>query len=204
MKLVPLLLLGLLAMPVAAQPGANSAGANQAADREALRAWSRCLISRHGRQVTELLSSDFRSPEYGRVMRRLAQSDLCPMRGRLSSAGVLLGGELAEQSLAQRMRGTSLAELTAYRPERGPIAARVPSEVLAFCTVREAPQAVSALFSAGLGTAEERTALRALQPQVGQCLPAGESASFNAAGLRAILALGAYRLALHNQVEARR
>lgn len=202
---LPLLLaLAGSASPAAAQDFEDRTPANQAHDREALRGWARCLVSRHTRQVNDLLAADFMSEVHDRLMRRLAEGSLCGTPGSIRANGVLIRGELAEQMLARRIHRRPLAQLTAYRPDRPAIAARVPSEVLALCTVREAPQPVSALLATSPASAEERSALAALRPQVAQCLPVGERATFNAAGLRAILALGAYRLALHNELEGGR
>jgi hypothetical protein len=70
---------------------------------------------------------------------------------------------------------------------------------MALCTVRAAPQKVAAVLATEVFSAVEGAALRDITPDVQSCLAAGVNLRLNRIGLRAMLALAAYRLAEHNR-----
>lgn len=62
------------------------------------------------------------------------------------------------------------------------------------CTVDTAPDQVATLFATDVGSIGERDAIMALTGPIADCLTPGTRASLNRNGIRAVLALAAYRL----------
>jgi hypothetical protein len=150
--------------------------------------FSRCVARRQGGQARGLLAMDFHDRLYGRTLNRLVQSQRsCAPPGQLKFAGLPFAGGLAETLLHDRLGQGALAPLVAYDPARPAIQARSESETMSLCTVRAEPDRVAAL--------------NGLTPAVGQCLAAGASMRLNRLGLRAMLALAAWRLAEDNGVQ---
>lgn len=158
--------------------------------------FSRCVAHRQSGQARALLAMDFHDRTYGRTLNRLVQSQRsCAPPGQLKFAGLPFAGGLAEALLHDRLGQGALAPAVAYDPARPAIQARSESETMSLCTVRAEPERVAALLATGAGTQAEVVALNALTPAVGQCLAAGASMRLNRLGLRAMLALAAWRLA---------
>jgi hypothetical protein len=67
---------------------------------------------------------------------------------------------------------------------------------VAECVVRAEPQKSFAVFGTRLGSEEERTALTALLPAVGRCVPAHRAVDMELASLRALLGEAAYRVSV--------
>jgi hypothetical protein len=158
--------------------------------------FSHCVAHRQSGQARALLAMDFHDRLYGRTLNRLVQSQRsCAPPGQLKFAGLPFAGGLAEALLHDRLGAGPLAPLVAYDPARPAIQARSESETMSLCTVRAEPDRVAALLATGAGTPAEASALNGLTPAVGQCLAAGSSMRLNRLGLRAMLALAAWRLA---------
>jgi hypothetical protein len=180
------------AAPLPKDPGSD--------DLRALRSFSTCMAKHHGWQAAKLLELDYRSADYRNRMKALAKSDPnCALNGRMRFGGLLFAGNLAEALLEARASGGKLAGAIAYDPARPAIAARDEGEYLGLCTARTAPDDVAALLAARPGTPAEDQALQSLAPHLAPCLKAGAQAKFNAPGLRAVIALGAYRLVQQNK-----
>jgi hypothetical protein len=86
--------------------------------------------------------------------------------------------------------------------EGPPIAARGEAEVMSLCTARAAPAGLGALFESKAGSAREDEAIQALMPHLSSCLAANVRLVTNPSGLRASLALAAWRLILNGGEDA--
>jgi hypothetical protein len=163
-----------------------------------------CLARNHSARsrVADVLTMDFRTEAARDAIRDLiGEHDPCVASSRVfyyvtSSNSLLFAGAIAEAFLP---RDRELATLVAYDPARPPLQARSEIEVMSLCTVRAAPAAVAALFATQPVTPAEAAALRALAPQLGQCLRAGGEARVNGLEVRALLALAAWRLIAANR-----
>lgn len=188
--------------PAAAKPAVNPS----AVDIGTVHVFAACLADRYRPGVRKLLALDYRSRAYDHMLDTLLDegSRCLPFAfGKLRSSGVLIAGALAEAVLPSTLDGSSLAARVAHDPSRAPVAARDDGEYLALCAVRTMPDEISALLATKPASSEERLALAAIKPRLGPCLRAGAAARVNAAGLRAILALAAYRLASQPGAAAR-
>lgn len=193
--LVGLSLIG-IAAPTASKP--RPAPVSSAVDIGTLHVFAACLVDRYRTGVRRLLAMDYRSPAYENALRTLTdEGHRClPFAfGELRSAGILVGGAFAEQLLPAALNGSRLADRVAHDPSRPPVPARDEGEYLGLCVVRTMPDEVAALFATKAGSKEERLAAGNIVPRLGPCVRAGASARVNVPGLRALLALAAYRLA---------
>lgn len=191
---------GLLFLPLAALalPGPASAKpASSAVDIGTLHVIADCMVDRYGPGVRRLLALDYRSRAYSSALQTLARegSRCTPFAfGRLRSAGVLMAGAFAEKLLPRALGGSRLADRVAHDPSKPAVTARDDGEYLALCAVRTMPDEVAGLLATRPASEAERAAVAGLRPRLGSCLRAGAAARINAPGLRAILALAAYRL----------
>lgn len=172
------------------------------AEVRVLARFSQCVAERGANRERSraLLALDFRTEQYQAELLRLAgdNANCVPFGGRLAFGGVLFAGGLAENLLRQRGAVADLRPLVALDPARPAIASRDETELMALCVVRASPGKVTALLWTAPASGEEGAALRALRPELASCLRAGSSVTLNRLGGRAILALAAYRLAVHN------
>lgn len=176
-----------------------------AEDRLVLLRFSRCIVGRQRTQASALVLADPRSDYYQDSLRRLtsSQSSCLPGgRGRLRFGGMLFNGDLAELLLADAAPRGSLAGRVALNPAAPLFPARDQSEVMSVCVVRAAPAETEALFATEHGSPAEGTAMSAVAPHIGPCLAEGAAMRLNRPGLRAMLALAAYRLVRHNGAAA--
>lgn len=196
-----------LVAPVGAQaraPRADSGNeASTPADRLALMQFSRCVAARQRTQARALLAMDYTTEAYRTALLRLSVPSCVPNgRGRLRFGGILFAGDLAEILLPAMSSHGSLAEHVALNPGAAPFHAHDQGEMMSVCVVRAAPADTEALLATEQGSAEEGAALRVIAPQIGPCLASGVSMQLNRPGVRAMLALAAYRLARHNAAPA--
>jgi hypothetical protein len=165
---------------------------NSAADLALLHEVAKCVVASNPKRTGRLIALDWWTAAYQQELRaRAKENGRCLDTGRLQFGGVVLAGAMAEQ-LVERLPTSLSASAQIVDP---PIAARSATEVMALCTVRQAPEQVSALMITKPGTPNEMAAIRALSPTLGNCLAAGATATLNAAGTRAVLALAAWRIA---------
>ncbi len=163
-----------------------------------------CIAKQHSKTARKVLALDYRSKPYVEALRQLALlGGICARddlgRANLSSGGLLFAGSVAEGLMTQDGVLGNFGARTGYRPEIATIEARDGGEYLAFCVVRTNPEATVTMLRAAPATVEEYHALKALGPTLGACVPANSKSQFTREALRALLALGAYRLAGHNQ-----
>ena len=185
-----------MSAPAAAKP--DQAPISSAVDLGTLNVFAGCLADRYERNMRRLLAMDYRTPAYDDALRTLTRmGDRCsPFAfGKLRSSRVLVAGAFAEALLPETLNGAGLADRVAYDPAKPAVAARDEGEYLGLCAVRTMPDEVAALLATKPASAGERLAIGKLRPRLGPCVRAGAAARVNSAGLRALLALAAYRLA---------
>lgn len=186
-----------LALACAAPPASAAKPAAATVDIRTVHVFADCMADRYRPGVRRLLALDYRSRAYEHLLDTLTDEGrrcLPFAAGKLESASVLLAGAFAESLLADALAGAPLAQRVAHDPSRPAIAARDDGEYLALCVVRTRPDEVAALLATKPASEAERLAIASIRPQLATCLRAGAAARLNAAGLRAVLALAAYRL----------
>lgn len=172
-------------------------------ERQALHAYGQCLVQERAGEARSLLAMDYRDKTYGQAMTKLVNSRAsCPgvdvPRGAYRAGGLLWAGTFADW-LLRRDRGLdNLAARTAFRPELPAIEARNAGEYMAFCVVRTNPNGTAAVLRTDPASKEELVALKAIGPTLSACVPANSKSEFTRESLRALIALGAWRLAMHN------
>jgi hypothetical protein len=172
---------------------------SSAQDLRILDRFARCVAGRRENAATAILATDPSTSDYRNGMRRLAQSNWgCLGSGTLKFNEILFAGGLAEALLRRGNASTNIAARTAHDPSRIALQARDEAELMSICTVRAAPAQVEALLASEVASPEEAAAVRALMPQIGQCLSAGVNMRLNRPALRAALALAIHRLVRHN------
>ena len=192
-----------LLLLAAAPSEAEIGSAASVEERQALHAYGQCLVFERVKEVRALLATDYRDKAYGRALSKLVNSRV-PCRGvdvpvgAYRAGSLLWSGTLADSLLRRDRVLDDLQGRTAYRPELPTIEARNAGEYVAFCAVRNNPQGTAAVLSADPATKEEFEALKALGPTLSACVPANSTSEFTRESLRALLALGAWRLAMHN------
>lgn len=196
-------LIGAIAL-AAAQPSQAEVGSkSEAKDVQAMHALAQCIVNERPAEVRALLATDFRVSTYGRDLRDLLDKryecrGVSVRRGLYRSGTLMWGGALAEAIMRRDRTLASLAERTAYNPARPVIEARNAGEFMAFCAVRKDPARVATLLGTQPATAAEYQAIIALGATLSGCIPANTKSEFTREALRALLALGANRLAQHN------
>lgn len=143
---------------------------------------------------------DFRKAEYWEAVRKLARkSGFCLFPGeefRLHGS-LLVAGGLAESLYEQEFAKDDAAALARRLDARTPIQARDEVELIGLCVARRDPAGVRSLLATKPAQTEERTAILALKPVLQGCMQAGTQARLSRHALRALFALGLYRLTRH-------
>ena len=163
---------------------------------QALHNFAACIADTTPKGAAEVLALDYRSPEYTKRMNQFASghADERCLAGRMSSSLVLLAGGMAERLLVGKVKPDQFASLVAYDAAKAPITARSATEMTAICVIRAEPARSYAIFQTEPTSADEGHAMQAIGPALMGCVKAGQKMSFNKPGLRASLALAAYRL----------
>lgn len=161
--------------------------------------FARCVVDASPAAATRVLAMDFRTEGYRDALHKLIRGhDRCVTPGgKLRGGNLLFAGALADALLVNDISG-SLPRALRYDPALPPIVSRGPSETMALCVVRRAPDAVAALVATRAGSAAEVAAGDPLMAQLPACLANGVSLQINRPGLRALVALAAYRIAAAN------
>jgi hypothetical protein len=165
-------------------------------DLRMVRDFSRCIVGQNGNQVRRLLSLDYRTDSYRRSLGNLATATRpCrPFSGVLRMASMLLAGGFAEALLPRALAGQTLASKVAFDPSEPALNARDDGEYLGLCAVRSMPERVAVLLATAPASEEEKSAIDAIRPGLAPCVREGAAAILNRPGLRALLALAAYRI----------
>jgi hypothetical protein len=164
---------------------------------QAIHNFAECVADTTPRGAEELLALDYRSAEYGKRLDRLTQGHAdgrCTYASRMQFDGVLLAGGMAERLLVEKVKPESFSRLVVYDATKGPIQARSAMEMTSICVVRAEPAKTFAIFRSDPTSADESHAMQAIAPTLMSCIKAGQKITLNKPGLRASLALAAYRL----------
>lgn len=156
--------------------------------------FGKCVVRRSPAAAEKILALDSRTPEYREALKRtMTGHSYCLTGGKLAAGGVLLAGALAEGAL-MRDDGRGLAAKLAWREGAARIEARGELEAMGMCIVRKAPEATVALLKTEPTTEQETVALRGVTPFVAECTAKGAQLRINRPGLRAQIALAAWRI----------
>jgi len=179
---------------VAPAQAAPSSKPNDAAALAKVHNLARCAVTRRPDKIRDLLRLDYTSKAYADRLWWEAQRQWnCLDAGALRFGNVVFAGALAEQLVERESRlAARLAE--AGSPALQPVVARSEADAMAFCTVRAEPEKTSLLLATAPGSPDEKRVIATLGPVLGKCLRAGAKGTFNAAGIRSLLALAAWRL----------
>lgn len=101
---------------------------------------------------------------------------------------------MAERLLTEKVPADRFAAAAAYDTAKAPIAARNDMELISICVVRAEPARTYAIFDTDPTSPDEAHAMQAIAPALTNCIKAGQQVALNKPGLRASLALAAYRL----------
>lgn len=188
-----------LAMACAAAAPAAEQRRNDVLALEAMQNYAKCVIDRNKKGAEKLLAMDFRTSEYRKAMRTYAKGhDYCVWRGKLKFSPVIFAGELSETLLVKGGLARDLGGAIEAHPGAATVMARGRLEDAALCVVRKEPGKVGALMTTPVASEAEDGAMRALGGTLVGCVPAGVNVRLNRPGLRAMLAIAAYRLTHEN------
>jgi hypothetical protein len=172
---------------------------------QAIHNYAGCVANTTPRGAAEALELDFSSPAYGKKISQLSKGhsdSRCMSASRLQYNQVLFAGGMAERLLVDKVQPARFPTMVAYDPASAPIKARSAQEVIGMCMVRAEPAKSWAVFATAPTSHEEASAMQALAPTLINCVPAGQKMALNKPGLRALLALAAYRLSAQRAVVA--
>ena len=188
-----LLVPALAAMAFAQGPSAEVLPPSPPEARRAAQDFGRCIADRSPELAAEMLTIDFTTRAYRSRLDRLLRSNATCLRprGRMRTSRLLVAGAIAE-TLVER-DGDPVNVRLARAATRAAIPARSPSDRVAICTVRSAPDEVGALFATEVASEAETAAARALEPVATLCSASGPVLETTPAGLRAMLATAAFR-----------
>lgn len=164
---------------------------------QAVHNFGACIVREApGGAAEQLLALDYRSDEYQEKLRAIAKGhERCIVGGwQLGSSQVLIAGAMAEALLKTEVKPGELPQRLAFDPTRQVIEARSPTETMALCTALQAPQATASLLQTEPATKEESAAVGTIAPVLTECLKKDMKLELNKPGLRALLALAAWRI----------
>ena len=179
-------------MPAAAeQPTSSSPAA-----RRQIQAFGACVADRSPEKAAQVLSMDFRSAGYHPALKALNlnnidRSCLMPSRSGARSSSLLFAGALAERLIAADSK--SLNVRLAQAASRPAPPTYSPSDAIANCVARSAPNEAASLFKTEVGSDAEAQAMKSLDMAVQLCSRGKPPFQANVEGLRAILATAAFR-----------
>jgi hypothetical protein len=183
--------------PKAVKPGqveADNAG------RKVMNQFARCYADIKRADAISTLAIPYLSPEQGEAVRKNAGglSDcLGPNDIRLSFNAPTMVAGMAEELVFALYPKPDLLAIGAMSEEAmfaSSTKPRNPAEDFAQCVVRRDPTNAYALIQTAVASKAEAAAVKTLVPQLGQCLIAGQDIKLNNATVRAIAAVGLYRI----------
>lgn len=156
-----------------------------------------CVAKTSRPGATKLLAKDYRSKDYRDQIHAIAKGhDRCAPNSKLAFSGLVFAGNLAEHLLSDKFTDAALSADLGRDRTATPIASRGTLETISMCIVMSAPQQSVALFRTEVMSDAERDAMKALAPQLSACIKQGSELRTNRPGLRALMALAAYRVAV--------
>lgn len=171
----------------------------QGAALRVMRRYATCLARSRPRWAEAMIALPFMSEDQAAAVQRDqgGEEDCMGYSGLELSfrAPVLIGG-MAEYLIESRYRAAPLepvSHLGDADVEARALTPRNGYEDLALCVVRRNPAAVRALLRTPPASAAERAGARDLAPDLGPCVPQGQTIAFDAGALRGLLAVSLYR-----------
>jgi len=161
-----------------------------------MQTFAACVADHSAAKAGRTLSSDFRSNQYRSAMNAMLNNNadcnsLLPRNSVIRSSRLLFAGALAERLMT---KGSDPLNVRLAKAAALPAAATYsPSDAIAMCTVRSAPDDTAQLFGSAAGSDAEAEAIRSLQMAVRLCSRGTGPFAANPEGLRAILATAAFR-----------
>ena len=188
---------GVVSVPAAAKPLEESS----ANARLQLERFASCVADRSPEKAARTISMDFRSTTYRSALRNLsdANRDCYGYRSTMRAGGFSFAGALAERLLE---RDASALNARIIRAGSSQTAARSPSDAIALCVVRSAPDDVARLFATEVASGAERDAVKALQVASDACARNQARLETTPEGLRSMLATAAFRTVTTSVAEA--
>lgn len=159
-----------------------------------------CVVELSRPGAVKLLAKDYRTKEYQEDIRKYSKGhSRCIPSGRLGMSGLVFAGNLAEHLLSKDFSDAALSADLARDRSATPIEARSTQEAISLCVVMHAPRESAALFRTEVMSDKEKEAMQALAPHLSTCIQQGTQFRTNRIGLRALLALAAYRVAVSSK-----
>lgn len=176
--------------------GALTPHANSLEARRTMTRYAECVARRSPDKVADVLRRDFRTSTYQNGLRNLSRANEgCArevgFRGSMRMNELPFAGALAERML--RLNAEPLNRRLAKAVSGRKAATFSPSDQIAMCTVRSAPDDVAALFATDVGTVAEATASKKVEA-IAELCSKNVKLDTTTDGLRAIIATAAYRL----------
>lgn len=156
-----------------------------------------CVVELSRRGAEKLLAQDFRSEAYRKGIERYVRGHgRCALGNQLKASQLVFAGNLAEHLLNDKFSEPALAAELARDRSTAPVEARSASEDVALCIVMKAPAQSAALFRTEVMSDDEKAVFATIAPELPGCVKNGTEFRTNRTGLRALLALAAYRMAV--------
>jgi hypothetical protein len=159
---------------------------------QALYSFSRCAVRHDPVAAARLLDGSIDMGSGDRNLENFAEQSTCTQSFSFDNG--LLAGGIAENLLKQHGKIAGLATELAASANAARIYAHSDMEVAGICLANKAPADVASLLSSTPGGTAENAALDRIIPSIGNCVPHGQVARFSRPGLRALLAVAAYRI----------
>ena len=193
-------LAGVVSAPAAAQ-APKPLEESSANARVQMERFATCVADRSPEKAARTISMDFRSTTYRSALKNLADAnrDCYGYRSTMRSGGLSFAGALAERLLE---RDASALNARIIRAGSGQTAARSPSDAIALCVVRSAPDDVARLFATEVASGAERDAVKALRVALDACARNQARLETTPEGFRAMLATAAFRTVMTSVAEA--
>jgi len=196
--------------PAPAPAPSNAPAAHDESDPAALRLWykqGRCLVDQEGRLAEKILATAPDSDDYLFAWLKAEKQARCfddPVMAPAKLHSNAMRGAVAEALLLRDFSAVGVRRgkrITAVFAESAVPDGRVDVRWRAFlklaeCAVRLEPARSFAVFSTPVASPEEKAAVRALVPALGDCLPPGVDLPMRPSMLRSFLAEAAYRVSV--------
>ncbi|VVT16384.1 hypothetical protein [Erythrobacter sp. EC-HK427] len=184
-----------------ATPAAAQQERNERMQRLAVEAWTACMADEFPEDVRRLLTMDYRTDEYRRLMqdmgdRRISERCFRAMPRayrRIELGGLPFAGGLAEQAMETVEEPSLLIRLSMAVIGNQPETYSYTDQV-ANCMVTGAPNLVADLFATEVASDAEVGAFAQLAPVQAICTQNGEAIEASAIAMRAMLATASYRI----------
>jgi hypothetical protein len=195
MRIVSILIVmvGVVSAPAMAETG-KPLEESSANARVRMERFASCVADRSPEKAARTIAMDFRSTTYRSALKNLADAnrDCYGYLSTMRSGGLSFAGALAERLIE---RDTTPLNARIVRATHVPLPPRTPSDAIAICVVRSAPDEVSRLFVTDVASEAEKAAITELQFVTGLCSENQPELQATVEGMRAMLATAALRVA---------